>query len=174
MPIVDLARRLEDAGVAAITIHCRTAQMGHSGAADWSWAARAREAVNVPVLVNGDVRSAGDAKRAIEETGCEGVMVGRRAIEHPWVFREARALLDQGVEIAPPSAEERLALCREHLVANVAKRGEPFGVHCTRRHLAGYLKGLPGAAALRQQLNGCDSLAGCLAILDGAVGRIAA
>jgi nifR3 family TIM-barrel protein len=174
MPIVDLARRLEDAGVAAITIHCRTAQMGHTGAADWSWAARAREAVSVPVLVNGDVRSARDAKRAIEETGCEGVMVGRRAIEHPWIFREARALLDHGVEIAPPTAEERLALCREHLVANVAKRGEPFGVHCTRRHLAGYLKGLPGAAALRQQLNACDSLAGCLAILDGAEGRIAA
>jgi nifR3 family TIM-barrel protein len=174
MPIVDLARRLEDAGVSAITIHCRTAQMGHSGAADWSWAARAREAVNVPVLVNGDVRSAADAKRAMEETGCEGAMVGRRAIEHPWVFREARALLDHGVEIAPPSAEERLALCREHLVANVAKRGEPFGVHCTRRHLAGYLKGLPGAAALRQQLNGCDSLAGCIAILEGAEARIAA
>src|SRR6516162_7192936 len=95
MPIVDLARRLEDAGVAAITIHCRTAQMGHSGAADWTWAARAREAVSVPVLVNGDVRSARDAKRAINDTGCEGVMIGRRAIEHPWIFREARAWLDR-------------------------------------------------------------------------------
>src|SRR5580700_11517340 len=89
MPVVDLARRLEDAGAAAITIHCRTAQMGHSGAADWSWAARAREVVRIPVLVNGDVRNAEDAKRAMVETGCEGVMVGRRAIEHPWVFREA-------------------------------------------------------------------------------------
>jgi nifR3 family TIM-barrel protein len=174
MPIVDLARRLEDAGVAAITIHCRTAQMGHSGAADWSWAARAKESVSVPVLVNGDVRSAHDAKRALEETGCAGVMVGRRAIEHPWIFREARALLDHAIEVAPPNAEERLALCREHLVANVEKRGEPFGVHCTRRHLSGYLKGLAGAAALRQELNGCDSLAGCLDILDGAQARLAA
>jgi len=168
MPIVDLARRLEDVGVAAITIHCRTAQMGHSGAADWSWAARARAAVGIPVLVNGDVRGAADAERAIAETGCEGVMVGRRAIEHPWVFREARARLDRGEDVAPPTAAERLALCREHLVANVAQRGEPFGVHCTRRHLAGYLKGLPGAAALRQRLNACDSLAGCLEILAGA------
>ena len=166
MPIVDLARRLEDAGVAAITVHCRTAQMGHSGAADWSWAARTRAAVSIPVLVNGDVRSAHDARRAIEETGCAGVMVGRRAIEHPWVFREARALLDHGVEMALPTPEERIALCREHLVANVAQRGEPHGVHCTRRHLAGYLKGLHGAAALRQRLNQCDSLDGCLAILD--------
>jgi nifR3 family TIM-barrel protein len=167
MPIVDLARRLEDAGVSAITIHCRTAQMGHSGAADWSWASRARQAVSIPVLVNGDIRSAADAKRAIAETGCAGVMVGRRAIEHPWIFREARALLDTGVEVSPPTATERLALCRQHLIANVEKRGLPFGVHCTRRHLSGYLKGLPGAAALRQELNACDSLEGCLAILEG-------
>jgi nifR3 family TIM-barrel protein len=171
MPIVDLARRLEDAGVAAITIHCRTAQMGHSGAADWSWAAKARASVSIPVLVNGDVRSADDARRAIDETGCAGVMVGRRAIEHPWIFREARALLDRGTELGPPTPEERIALCREHLVANVAQRGEPFGVHCTRRHLSGYLKGLHGAAALRQQLNQCDSLEGCLAILDTALTR---
>jgi nifR3 family TIM-barrel protein len=171
MPIVDLARRLEDAGVAAITIHCRTAQMGHSGAADWSWAAKARESVTIPVLVNGDVRSAEDARRAIDETGCAGVMVGRRAIEHPWIFREARALLDEGIELTLPTPDERIALCREHLVANVAQRGEPFGVHCTRRHLAGYLKGLHGAASLRQQLNQCDSLEGCLAILDTALTR---
>jgi tRNA-dihydrouridine synthase B len=169
MPIVDLARRLQDAGVAAIAIHCRTAQMGHSGAADWTWAAKARESVSIPVVLNGDVRSGPDALRALQETGCAGVMIGRRAIEHPWVFREARALLDQGVELAPPTPEERIALCREHLLANVAQRGEPFGVHCTRRHLAGYLKGLPGAAALRRQLNGCDSLQECLAILGGAL-----
>jgi tRNA-dihydrouridine synthase B len=173
MPIVDLARRLEDAGVAAITLHCRTAQMGHSGAADWSWAAKARAAVTIPVLVNGDVRSASDARRALDETGCEGVMVGRRAIEHPWVFREARALLDHDVDLPLPTAEERIALCREHLVANVGQRGEPHGVHCTRRHLAGYLKGLHGAASLRQQLNQCDSLEGCLSILDGASPRAA-
>jgi nifR3 family TIM-barrel protein len=166
MPIVDLARRLEDAGVSAITIHCRTAQMGHTGAADWSWAARARSAVSIPVLVNGDVRSAADAKRAIEETGCEGVMVGRRAIEHPWIFREARSLLERGVELPGPTNEERIALCKKHLVANVAQRSMPFGVHCTRRHLSGYLKGLSGAASLRQALNGCDSLDGCLEILD--------
>ena len=174
MPIVDLARRLEDAGVAAITIHCRTAQMGHSGAADWAWAARAREVVSIPVIVNGDVRSAADAERALRETGCAAVMVGRRAIEHPWVFREARALLERGEEVAPPTPAERLALCCEHLIANVAMRGEPYGVHCTRRHLAGYLKGLHGAAALRQELNLCDTLDGCLAILGAASSRIAA
>jgi tRNA-dihydrouridine synthase B len=171
MPIVDLARRLEDAGVAAITIHCRTAAMGHDGAADWSWATRAREVVTIPVIVNGDVKMAADAKRAIDETKCEGVMVGRRAIEHPWIFREARALLDHGTEIALPTAEERIALCREHLLANVEMRSEPFGVRVTRRHLSGYLRGIAGAASLRQRLVVEDTLEGCLAILDGAMTR---
>jgi nifR3 family TIM-barrel protein len=165
MPIVDLAPRLEDAGVAALTVHCRTAAMGHSGNADWSWAARATERVKIPVIVNGDVKNAADAKRALEETGCAGVMVGRRAIEHPWVFREIRSLLDHGVEHAPPTPDERIAMCRAHLEANVAARGEHFGVRVTRRHLGGYLKGLPGAASLRRSLLLEDSLAGCLDIL---------
>lgn len=174
MPIVDLARRLEDAGVAAITIHCRTAQVGHSGAADWSWAARAREVVSIPVVVNGDIRSADDADRALRETGCAGVMIGRMAIDHPWIFREARALLDHGVRLPPPTAGERLELCRAHLRANAEARGEPAGVRVTRRHLSGYLKGLPGAAALRRELLFCDSLSGCLDILDAAGERLAA
>jgi nifR3 family TIM-barrel protein len=174
MPIVDLARRLEDAGVAALTIHCRTANMGHSGAADWSWAQRAREVVSIPVLVNGDVRTGEDAARAIASTGCAGVMVGRRAIEHPWIFREAHALLREGRTLAPPTDLERIELCKRHLLANVEMRGEPRGVHCTRRHLSGYLSGLRGAAQLRRELNLCDSLEGCLVILDGYVARAAA
>jgi tRNA-dihydrouridine synthase B len=173
MPIVELARRLEDGGVAALTVHCRTAKMGHSGAADWSWAARAQAVVHIPVIVNGDVRSASDASRALAETGCAGVMVGRRAIEHPWVFREARAVLDGRAEPPAPTLEERIALCRDHLLANVAARGELFGVRVTRRHLTGYLRGIPGAASLRQGLVVCDSLQGCLEILEGALLRAA-
>jgi nifR3 family TIM-barrel protein len=168
MPIVDLAPRLEDVGVAALTVHCRTAAMGHTGNADWSWAARATSRVKMPVLVNGDVKSAADAKRALDETGCAGVMVGRRAIDHPWVFREIRALLDHGVTLPPPTADERIAMCRAHLEANVASRGEHFGVRVTRRHLSGYLKGLPGAATLRKTLLLEDSLSGCLDILERA------
>jgi tRNA-dihydrouridine synthase B len=172
MPIVDLARRLEDVGVRALTIHCRTAKMGHSGAADWTWAARAREKVTIPILVNGDIKSADDAQRALAMTGCAGVMIGRRAIEHPWIFREARALLDRGEVLPEPTALDRLALCREHLLANTEERGEKKGVQCTRRHLSGYLKGIAGAAALRQKLNTIDSLGGCLAVLDEAEARV--
>jgi tRNA-dihydrouridine synthase B len=166
MPIVDLARRLEDAGVRALTVHCRTAQMGHSGSADWTWARKAKEVVRIPVIVNGDIKTAEDARRAFEETGCDGAMIGRAAIDHPWVFGEARALLDRGMAPGERTAAERLDLCREHLVANVAARGEPHGVRVTRRHLTGYLRGLHGASAIRKRLLFCDSLAGCLESLD--------
>lgn len=166
MPIVELARRLEDVGVRMLTIHCRTAKNGHNGPADWSWAAKAQAVTSMPVIVNGDIKSAEDSRRAIDETGCAGVMVGRRAIEHPWIFREARALLDEGVHLALPTLAERVSHAREHLIANVALRGEPRGVFCTRRHLSGYLRGLRGAAVLRRALFECDTLAGNLELLD--------
>jgi nifR3 family TIM-barrel protein len=168
--IADIAPRLEQAGVAAITVHCRTARMGHKGEADWSWAARVRAAVKIPVIVNGDIKSAEDADRAIGETGCAAVMVGRRAIDHPWIFREIRSWMEQKVALPSPTAAERIALCKEHLVGNVEARGEHFGVCVTRRHLSGYLKGLRGAASLRRRLVVCDSLKGCLEILDEALG----
>lgn len=134
MPIVDLARRLEDAGVSALTIHCRTAQMGHAGAADWQWARRAREVVTMPVVVNGDVRTADDVVRALADTGCAGAMIGRAAIDHPWVFREARARL-AGETLPPPTDAERLDAYRTLVAANIEARGERAGVNVTRRHL---------------------------------------
>lgn len=170
MPIVDLARRLEDVGVAALTIHCRTAQMGHAGAADWQWARRAREVVAIPVVVNGDVRSAADAARALAETGCAAVMVGRAAIDHPWVFREARALLEAGVHLDPPSDGERIALYRALLVANAGVRGEKNGVEVCRRHLG--LLGPHLRAALRAPLCAAATLAESLAVLDGAAAAL--
>ena len=171
MPIVDLARRLEDVGVAGLTVHCRTAQMGHEGAADWSWARRAREVVGIPVVVNGDVRSAADAARALAETGCAAAMVGRAAIDHPWVFREARALLERGERLDPPSDDERLAVYAELLRANVAARGEKFGVEVTRRHLG--LLG-PLRASLRGPLCAAPRLEASLEVLARAREQAAA
>ncbi|MFL5319199.1 MAG: tRNA dihydrouridine synthase DusB [Myxococcaceae bacterium] len=168
MPVVELAKKLEDVGVAALTIHCRTAQMRHNGKADWSWAAKARSTTSMPIIVNGDVRTADDALRAITETGCAGVMVGRGAMEHPWVFREARALLDRNEVLAGPSVEERLAFLSFHLRENVAWRGERNGVDCTRRHYAGYLRTVPGGEALKAALYRTASLADCLELIDRA------
>jgi len=135
MPIADLAPRLEDAGVAALTIHCRTAAMGHRGPADWSWARRAQERVTIPVIVNGDVTTADDVARALAETGCAGVMIGRAAIAHPWIFREARARL-AGREVVPPTDAERVAMFRVLTEACVATRGERAGVAAAKRHIA--------------------------------------
>jgi nifR3 family TIM-barrel protein len=166
MPIVDLARRLEDVGVSGLVIHCRTAQMGHSGAADWRWARRARDVVAIPVVVNGDVRSADDVVRALAETGCAGVMIGRAAIEHPWIFREARALLERGQRLAPPSRAERLDLYRTLLLANVAARGPMYGVQVTRRHVG--VLGAPLRDALKPALYAVRTVDEALAVLDGA------
>ena len=164
MPIVDLARRLEDAGVAAIFLHCRTAQMGHSGRADWTWARRAREVVSIPVVVNGDVRTAADVARAMAETGCDGAMIGRAAIEHPWIFREARALL-AGLPVTAPTAAERVAFYRALVIANTESRGEKFGVGMTRRHIN--VLG-PLAATLKPVLFRAPTLATTTAALDAA------
>jgi nifR3 family TIM-barrel protein len=135
MPIADLACRLEDAGIAALTIHCRTAAMGHRGPADWSWARKARERVAIPVIVNGDVVTADDVVRALQETGCAGVMIGRAAIAHPWIFREAHARLN-GRVVAPPTDAERLEMFRRLTEASVASRGERAGVAAAKRHIA--------------------------------------
>lgn len=134
MPIADLARRLEDAGVAALTIHCRVATVGHRGPADWSWAKKAREVVTIPVIVNGDIKTAEDVVRARNETGCETVMVGRAAIDHPWIFREAKALL-AGERIAAPTDAERRAVYRAIVESSAQARGERIGVASAKRHV---------------------------------------
>ena len=159
MPIVDLARRLEDVGVRALTIHCRTAKMGYTGEADWGWAEKAQDVVQMPVIVNGDIRTAGDARRALEETGAAGVMIGRGAIAHPWILGECRAHLDGAPAPEPVGWRDRVALCLEHLAANIEKRGELRAIRNMRRYYPGYLKGLPGAANLRHELNRADELA---------------
>jgi nifR3 family TIM-barrel protein len=166
MPIVDLARRLEDVGVRALTIHCRTAKMGHEGDADYRWAARAREVVSIPVIVNGDIRNANDCKRALDATGCAGVMIGRRAIEHPWIFREARARLDQRERVPAPSLRERFALCREHLLAVSEERGSSRALRALRRYYPGYLRTLPDAEVLVKELNAALTLEAALEALE--------
>lgn len=163
MPIVELARRLEDAGVAAITLHCRTAQAGHDGPADWTWARRVREAVSIPVVVNGDVRTADDVARALDETGCAAAMIGRAAIHHPWVFAEARARLAGAAPPPPPDDAERLRVFRAILDANVRARGDYWGIRVTRRHIP--LLGPRLAPALRAPLCAATSAAATLDVL---------
>lgn len=163
MPIVDLARRLEDTGVAGLIVHCRTAHAGHDGAADWSWAARAQAAVTMPVVVNGDIATAADVVRALAETGCAAAMVGRGAIHHPWIFAEAAAALAGAPPPPPPDDRERLRVFAALLSANVAARGERWGVRVSRRYLP--LLGPRLGPRLRPALCATDSVAATRALL---------
>jgi nifR3 family TIM-barrel protein len=167
----EMARRLEDAGVAAITLHCRTALQGHEGRADWTWAARVRDAVRIPVIVNGGVEKADDVLRAFDETGCAGVMIGRAALNHPWIFREVRQLR-RGDLPTFSSVRERLDLCRRHLGECVSARGERRGVLGFRKHLQGYLSGVPDGMELRRALMADETLAGNLELFDAHEDRV--
>jgi nifR3 family TIM-barrel protein len=166
LPITELAQKLQDVGVRAITLHCRTARMGHTGQADWSWARRVREVVDIPVIVNGDVRSANDAQRAIESTGCAGVMIGRRALEHPFVFREARARLDHAPKAAAPSLAERVGLCREHLLLLEAAHGPTRALRAIGQWFPRYLGRLPAATEWLRELRSCPNMDAVLETLD--------
>lgn len=149
--ILDVARMLEDMGVHALTIHCRTRDQAHEGFADWSWLEKLKNTVAMPILGNGDVNSPEDVKRMFE-TGCDGVMIGRGAIQNPWIFREAKHFLAYGEPGPAPTIDERIDTCVEHLNLSVDWKGERLGVIELRKHLAGYIRGLPRAAKFRSEL----------------------
>ncbi|NKB67623.1 MAG: tRNA dihydrouridine synthase DusB [Candidatus Latescibacteria bacterium] len=151
--IIDVARMLEDLGVQALTLHCRTRAQGHKGTPDYSWIPRIKQAVSMPVILNGDICTPQDVQRAFAETGCDGVMIGRAAIQHPWIFREARHFLASGQLLPPPTLHERADRCLQHLHLATQHWGPRYGLIGLRRHYAGYFKGLPGASRLRQELS---------------------
>ena len=106
--IEEVAKRMQDAGASALTIHVRTRAQGHSGEAEWNWIPKIKTAVNIPVVLNGGIFSASDAKRAFEETGADGVMIARGAINYPWIFRETKKLLSENILPAEVSLEEKI------------------------------------------------------------------
>jgi tRNA-dihydrouridine synthase B len=150
---MELAQAAEAAGVAAVTVHARTKVMGFSGKADWSMIKAVRGSVGIPVIGNGDVHSAVDAKRMLDETGCDGVMIGRAIEGNPWIFREAKRYLETGVVPPHPAPEEREAVMLRHLNDVVKLLGENVGVREMRKHLCWYTKGLQGGAEFRQKVN---------------------
>lgn len=150
--ISDVARMLEDAGISALTIHCRTREEAHKGVADWSWIPKVKQVVSIPVILNGDVKSAEDVQRAFRETGCDGVMIGRAAIGNPFIFREAKWLLETGEILPSPTLEDRIKVCIRHLKMNVEYKGERRGIIEFRKFYNGYLKGIPNIGLVRSKV----------------------
>ncbi len=168
---VEMARVAESVGVAAIAIHGRTAIQGFTGEADWRPIAEAKEAVGIPVIGNGDVRTPQDAERMFRETGCDAVMIGRAALGNPWIFRDVRAYLTEGVIPPPPTARERLEIALEHarLLALQERGSEDPATPMpglARGQLSHYLIGIPGAAGARREMSQIDTLADVRRIAD--------
>jgi tRNA-dihydrouridine synthase B len=149
----DVAEAAESVGVAAVTVHGRTKAQGFSGHADWSMIRVVKRSVGIPVIGNGDVRSAHDAKRMMDETGCDGVMIGRAIQGYPWIFREAKQYLETGIVPSHPSPEERQTVMLRHVRDMVSVLGEDLGVREMRKHLCWYTKGLPEGAEFRERVN---------------------
>lgn len=157
--IVELGKMLEDVGIQALTIHCRTRQMGHSGEPLWEWIPRVREAVSIPVVLNGGVMSPEDAKRAFDETGCDAVMIARGAIANPWIFRETKEYVRTGTLPEPPSFRERIDTALRHLRLAVDIKGERRAVLEMRKHYIAYLKYVPNSRQMRNILMKPETLA---------------
>ena len=150
--IIEIAKRIEDAGAKALTVHCRTRSQGHKGDPDWNWINKIKEVVKIPVVVNGGIFTAEDVKRAFDETGADGVMIARGAIEHPWVFREARELLSTGKISKQVDAEERVFTALRHLNYELEIKDTRAAIIPFRKYYSGYLKGLYNASKVRQEL----------------------
>jgi tRNA-dihydrouridine synthase B len=150
--ILDVAKRIEDAGAKAITVHCRTRSMGNRGDVDWSWIPKVKNIVNIPVVLNGNVLTPQDVKRAFDETGADAVMIARGAIGNPWIFKEAKELLQNGSISFELNFQERIKVCLDHLHLSISLKGERRAVIEHRKFYTGYLKGLHNASKIRADL----------------------
>lgn len=150
--IIEVAKRMEDAGAKAITVHCRTRAMGHKGDADWSWIPKVKEAVIIPVALNGNVLTAHDVKKAFDETNADAVMIARGAIGNPWIFLETKELLETGKIETSIDASFRINTALKHLKLAIKVKGNIRAVLEHRKFYTGYLKGLSYASRVRAQL----------------------
>ena len=152
--IVELAERLQDVGIQAITIHGRTRQQMYKGEADWTLIGEVKSnpRMHIPVIGNGDITSGPKAREAFDRYGVDAIMIGRASFGHPWIFREIRHYLHTGEALPPLSVEERVRLAKRHFELSLSYKGERRGIFEMRRHLSCYFKGLPEFKSTRMKL----------------------
>ena len=155
---VEIARIAESCGVAAVAVHGRTREQYYSGKADWDIIGAVKDAVKIPVIGNGDVVDAHSAKALIEQTGCDGVMIGRAAQGNPWIFKEVVTYLETGVIPPKPTSEQVKETVIRHAKLQLEYKGEYTGVREMRKHLSWYTAGYPNSARFRQMINSMESM----------------
>ena len=154
---VELARIAEASGISAIIVHGRTRDEFYAGNADWDIIRRVKQNVNIPVIGNGDVKCSQDAKKMFDETGCDGIMIGRAALGNPWIFNEIASNLGEMSQNNDISLEDKLKTILEHFGLLIEEKGEYTAVREIRKHVAWYVKGLPEASLVREQVNKCET-----------------
>lgn len=155
---VEIAKAAECAGASAVAVHGRTREQFYAGNADWEIIAKVKRAVRIPVIGNGDVTDGESARRMMEETGCDGVMVGRAARGNPWIFREIKAYLSDGILPGRPSPEEMRETVLRHAALLLEYKGEYTGIREMRKHVSWYTAGYPHSAKIRGRINEMESM----------------
>ncbi len=150
--IVEVAKLMEEIGIEALTVHCRLRAQGNKGDADWSWIKKIKDAgVNIPIILNGNIKTPEDVKHVFDNYEPDSVMIGQGAIANPWIFGQAKSLIETGSYLQP-NIDERIDVCAEHLKLCCELKGERLGTLEFRKHYSGYLRNLPGIAKFRMEL----------------------